>query len=130
MNITIEIIPHSEQRYPTVGDWQITSDGLKIRVSKMSDERYCVLVAIHELIEAVLCRQHGVSEQLVDDFDVSFEQFRADGFVQEGYETDEPGDCTVAPYYAEHQIATGIERILAERLGVSWQDYKKEVNAL
>lgn len=34
MKITIETIPHNQQRYPTCGDWQfLNSDELAVRVS-------------------------------------------------------------------------------------------------
>jgi hypothetical protein len=39
LHIVIETIDHSQQRYPTVGDWQIDKAGnLHITVSKMSDQ--------------------------------------------------------------------------------------------
>jgi hypothetical protein len=124
MKIIIETIPHAEQRYPTAGDWQFTPDGLKIKVSKMSDERYCILVAIHELIEAVACRQHTVSASAVDAFDKEFER------VRQPDDTSEPGDAAFCPYGLEHSLATGIERIMAQTLGVSWNLYEKEVESL
>ena len=58
MKILIETIKHSEQRYPTVGDYWTDSDGtLQVRVSEMGDDRYALLVAVHEVIEAFLCQQ-------------------------------------------------------------------------
>jgi len=42
----------------------------------------------------------------------------------------EPGDSELAPYYAEHQFATAIERRLAAELGVNWDHYDKTVTAL
>ena len=126
MKITIETIPHSEQRYPTVGDWQVTPDGIIIRVSKMSDERYCALVAVHELVEVLLCRQNSVSTQVVDDFDKTYEN-RVAGTE---YEYTEPGDHPQAPYKKEHCIATAVERLLCAELGVDWTAYDNEVNSL
>lgn len=125
MNITIEIIPHEKQRYPTVGDWQYDKNGnLKILVSKMHDERFEMLVAVHELIEVLMCRHDGVSQELVDGFDMEFEKNRKpDG-------DSEPGDDPAAPYHFQHSLATGIERILAVQLSVPWEDYAKAVEAL
>jgi hypothetical protein len=68
MRIVIETIEHSNQRYPTVGDWQVKPDGLHITVSKMSDPRYEFLIGMHEAIEAVLCQHTGISLAAVDKF--------------------------------------------------------------
>lgn len=124
MKITIETIPHAKQRYDTVGDWEYTPNGLKIRVSNMSDERYCVLVALHELIEALACRQSGVTTEAVDRFDKEYERMRVED------DTSEPGDAAFCPYGRQHTLATGIERIMASELGVAWNLYAKEVNSL
>ena len=45
MKITIDTIPHNQQRYPTVGDWAFDSNGnLIIAVSDLGDWRYNALV--------------------------------------------------------------------------------------
>lgn len=134
MNILIKAIPHSEQRYPTVGDWYTTStrtkdfdqkgeipnpkDTLQVRMSIMSDWRYEALVAVHELVEALLCARAGVTPKMVDQFDMSW---KGEG---------EPGDDPRAPYFAQHQAATAIEKQFANYLGVDWQAYEKEVDSL
>jgi len=125
MRIDIQTIPHSDQRYPTVGDWYYGDDGTWcFRISKMSDWRYEILVAIHELVECVLCRHAGISQYEVDEFDKAFEAARPEGNF------DEPGDDPRAPYRIPHCIATGVERIVASFLGVSWKAYDAEVNSL
>jgi hypothetical protein len=61
MIITIETIPAAKMRYPTVGDWQFKPDGtLHITVSRMTDRRYEFLLALHELVEALLYKATGV----------------------------------------------------------------------
>jgi hypothetical protein len=35
----------------------------------------------------------------------------------------EPGDDPRAPYYREHQFASGMERLMAAELGIDWQQY-------
>ena len=74
MKITIETIPHGDQRIPgQVGDWQwITPAELRIRVSTMTEMTHCMAVALHEMVEAMLCWKDGVSEAAVDDFDKLF----------------------------------------------------------
>jgi hypothetical protein len=80
LRIVIETIPHSQRRYPTVGDWQFDKAGdLHITVSKMSDQRYEFLVAAHEMIEAYLAIHAGVSPTAVDRFDKAYEANRKPG---------------------------------------------------
>lgn len=125
MNIHVHVIPHNKQRYRTVGNWFFDDkDVLHIHVSKMSDGRYERLVAVHEIIEAVLCDEAGISSQEVDAFDIAFEDARTVGNVVE------PGDVFNAPYYKQHQIATGVEKMLAAELDVDWLAYEKEINSL
>ena len=124
MNVKIETIPHDQHRYPTVGDWYFEGDDLVIKVSKLSDWRREMLIAIHELAEVLLCKQRGISAESVDAFDKAFEASRSPD------NDDEPGDEPDAPYVKEHCIATGIERIMAAELGVSWKDYEQELSAL
>jgi hypothetical protein len=119
MKITIEIIPHDQQRPEagsTVGDWQFDGAGnLAIRVSDLGDPDYEFLIGLHELVEAWLCRKHGVRQEDVDAFD------RQAGIWVE------PGDQPSAPYYAEHQVATTIERMMSHALGVVWHEYEQAV---
>lgn len=125
MKIIIETIPHETQRYTTVGDWFYDENGtLHIKVSSLSDWRREVLVAIHELVEVVLCKHHGVSTELVDEFDIQFEKARVEG------DESEPGDDPKAPYVNKHCFATGVERLLAQVLDVKWKEYEAELIAL
>lgn len=118
-------IPHVDQRYDTCGDWYyqeiLGGTALCINVSRLPDRREMFLVAIHELIEAFLCECAGVTEASVDQFDMG---------GQKVAHCDEPGDDLRAPYYRQHQIATGIERILAAEVGVSWLEYEKHIEEL
>jgi hypothetical protein len=121
MRIVIETIPHATQRYPTVGDWWTDPDGTwQIRVSNLHQPSAEFLVAVHELVEMALCKQHDVDEQAVTDFDSRWEPF---GHLNE------PGDDLTAPYYHEHQFACGIERLVAAQLGISWPWYAAAVDA-
>ena len=144
MRIIIESIDHKDQRYPTTGDWQTEeyvegSPQVFVTVSRMGDWRYEALVGIHEAIEAALCKHAGIDGEDVDAFDKEFEAAREahepvrqhcetrELFTFRGKQYDigaEPGDDPEAPYYYQHQMATGVERILAAELGVSWNDYE------
>jgi len=125
MNVAIQTVDHEDQRYDTVGDWRFADDGsLKITVSQLGDARYNALVAVHELVEALLCQHDGVDQDEVDAFDVAFEAARQEGNV------DEPGMDPHAPYHFQHRIADGIERLLAVELEVDWSHYERAVNSL
>lgn len=126
MRITIETIPHSSQRYPTCGDWQWEDDGdsLTIKVSKLTDWRREALIAVHELIEVLMCRNDGVSQRSVEDFDMAYEKTRPE------HDNSEPGDSPDAPYRRQHFVATNIERQLADALGVKWHEYESEIYSL
>jgi hypothetical protein len=122
MKITIETIPHENHRYTTVGDWYYDADGtLQIKVSALSDWRREALIAVHELVEVLLCKQDGITTESVDKFDKEFEANRHPD------NEDEPGDEPTAPYVKQHCMATGIERILAAALGVDWKPYEQEL---
>jgi hypothetical protein len=130
-NIFIQTIPHERHRYETVGDYFYTKDNfilgeedMQVRVSDMGNEDYEFLVAIHELIEAYLCRKRGIREEDITAFDIAFEKLRLEG------NEDEPGDSPDAPYQKEHQFATKIERQLSDELGVNWDAYDEKVLSL
>jgi len=126
VKFVVSEVSHSKQRYETVGDW-IPGRPVDIRVSKMRDERYVFLVALHELVEYELCRMKGISDERVVDFDKKFEKERLVGLHQEW---EEPGDDPRAPYRKEHQFATMIERMVAQKLAVKWSEYGKTTIAL
>lgn len=121
LKIIIETVPHNIQRYNTCGDWQVRPDGVHIFVSEMPvhGEYGEFLIAIHEMVEMMICRWNGVTEESVDMFD---ENYKGD--------YDEPGDDPTAPYNREHSIATGIERILATQLDMVWAEYDREIQEL
>jgi hypothetical protein len=125
MNIMIRTVPHEQQRYPTVGDWEINdsernepADSMRITVSDLGDWRMEALVAIHELVEALLCKWRGITQAMADEWDWAA-----------AVET-EPGDDPECPYRNEQFVATTMERILATELGVDWLKYEQLIAAL
>lgn len=82
------------------------------------------LVVLHELVEWFLIERKGISIETIDKFDIAFENRREQG------NTDEPGDDPNAPYYDEHQFATLMEQLMADKLGVNWSRYDEHVNSL
>jgi len=130
MKITIETIPHAALRYPTVGDWSLHGNGdIQIRVSEMGDWRKEAAVAVHELVEALLCRNDGVSQSAVNAFDVGYESVRPPMGIP-GWDMPEPGDAPTAPYHRQHCFATAVERMLIAAMGLSWAEYDAAVEAL
>ena len=126
-NVKIEVISHNQQRYETCGDWIFIGENtLLIRVSDLKDTKFNMLVAIHELIEALLCKFNDpeITTAQVDSFDMEFEKNRKEE------DNSEPGDCPEAPYYEQHKLATVIEMTLASALKVSWAEYEKRINSL
>ena len=114
--VTMNAIPYAKMRYSTAGDWRWRDiDMLEITVARMPDPRYETLIATHELVEAVLCRQDGISEQAVDAWDKAH------------LDADEPGEIPGAPYFKQHAAASEIERLLAAKLGVDWKKYSKAI---
>lgn len=111
MKISIEFIPHTAQRYDTLGDWFWDDDqNLRIFASDDDGEDAAFLVAMHELVECWLCRKADVSETDVTAFDLAF--FSPDDEA-------EPGDDPEAPYRVQHRAAMLIEHMMASFLGLT-----------
>lgn len=117
MNILISTIPHSKQRYDTVGDWYFdrSDNTLVIKVSDTKDIRMNFLIAIHEMVEAVLCKWEGVTQKQVDKWDKSH------------LDSDDPGSIAGCPYWNQHFIATIVESTLCLIIGISWNYYEETI---
>lgn len=119
MRIRVETVKHQQQRYETCGDWLFDKDGnLVIYVSELGDWRYEAMLAVHELVEAILCKDRNIPEEDVNGFDVGHP------------ELEDPGLDERAPYHKEHMIADSIERALCQHLGLSWNAYEKSMEKL
>jgi hypothetical protein len=120
--IEVKTIPQKDHRYPTLGDY-VGHERLRfIQVSEMGNAKYEFLIALHEMIEQSLCLERGIPEQSITDFDIAFEDKRLPD------DDSEPGDDPLAPYYAEHQFATKIEKMMCEELGLDWNAYGRFLN--
>ena len=125
MKIQLKTIPHSSQRYETVGDYWVDQNGVRhIRISDMGNEDYEFLVGLHEQIEQHLCLKRGITEESISAFDIAYEANRPEG------DESEPGDHPDSPYRKEHFFATNIERMIALELGVEFAEYSKAVMSL
>ena len=129
--ISVEFIPHRDQRYDTCGDWQLIEDDfgnghrLHIRISDTGDVRANFNLFKHELDEALLYlfkRNFSLDAvAAVDKFDMGYIEERGTG---------EPGYESIAPYYAEHMYASAIEHDTALQIGLDWNRYTDLVNDL
>jgi hypothetical protein len=114
--IVIATVSHGQQRYPTLGDWYPGEDGaLNIVISSLPGPS-ALAVAIHELVEAVLCNWDSITAEEVDTFDMEH---------LAGGEIGEPGDHPEAPYREQHKVATRIERAVVEALGIPWREHER-----
>src|SRR5438132_11206958 len=119
MTIRIDTIAENECRYRTVGDWRIDENGdIAIQVVAMGDERYELLIAIHEMIEATLCKRDGVTTKQVDQYDLTHQN------------DDDPGLNHEAPYHDQHMVAFAVEILMAKVLGVDWVEYNETLDAV
>lgn len=117
MKIHIETIPSKGQRYPTCADYYMLPSGvIEVKVNEMGDERAEIMVVLHELIEAFLCRYALIDWTDIDKFDMKFSKKN---------KSDEPGDKKNAPYHKEHMIATKVEKMLCKEFGLTWKQYNK-----
>lgn len=117
MRIEFKTVDPAAMRYPTAGDWEWLPDGaLKLTVPDYgTSDQSALLVLIHELVEAFLCKRDGVSEESVTKFDV------------ENPTLEEPGDDPSAPYHHQHQIAMALEASLAAAMQVNWDKHNQWV---
>jgi len=131
--IDYRVIVNQDQRYPTAADYWFADDTLHVRVSETGNPRMNVLLALHELIEALFVQSRGEPD-LSTDFDLPYEQARLEGKVAPcgclPTENSEPGDDIHAPYHAAHQAATACERLIAQALEVRWEEYEAAVEKL
>jgi hypothetical protein len=111
MRIVIETIPEAMMRVPGLGDWFYDGETLHVRAVDTGAPNEDFLVAWHELAEAWLCRDRGISAQAVDEFDLAFVAPINDPDA-------EPGDDPVAPYRVAHRQAMMCEHLLALFLGM------------
>lgn len=126
--ISIEIIPITEQRFTTIGDWTQLSDGsFKVWLSEMNDWRHVALVFLHEFTELFICWKNNVSATEADAFDKIWEDELKRGLHKSEQEAGFDRRC---PYRKGHVWGTRMERLFSFLLGVKWSKYVDECNLL
>lgn len=128
MKILIRDGDETEVRNQQCGDWTYDEAGdITIVVRKMRDQRSVLAVAIHELIEAFMCREGSITDDQVCAHDEMFEKERAEG---KHTEVAEPGDDIRAIYRHEHQKATDVEMCVCRALDLPWSEHEDIVYGL
>lgn len=122
--INIEFIDGKDQRYPTCGDYWETDNSYEFRITKQDNSDKNILILIHEIVEYFLCTKKGISEKVITDFDLLWNQCAGTN------KADEPGNeggkfelVGKAPYYKEHRFAENIERQIALEMDIDWSEY-------
>jgi hypothetical protein len=122
-SIIVEVIPHRWREYDTIGNWSFAPDGmLVVFVSDTGSRASNEAIAVHEVVEALLCRFHKVSEESVTNFDLKFEKERAEG---KHSLDDEPGCDPRAPYRDWHLVAERFEREFLIQACVMWSKHSE-----
>jgi hypothetical protein len=122
MRLLVERIPHEAQRYETIGDWEFLREFaqedvsahpnvLRVRVSILPRFESEIAVAIHEVVEALLCHQAGITGEEVDRFDMAKDA------------PEDPGADPHAPYHIQHLMATMAEQAFIRMVGMEWSDH-------
>lgn len=123
-DIIIKTVPSEKIRNGGVGDYLETDQAIFIYSSPQDNEDYEALIKIHELIEFLLTRKRGISEESIDTYDRFWELANKQGLTV----AQEPGDePTNTVYRLEHNIAVDIERILCRELGYNFDDYNNSL---
>ena len=120
----LQTIPHQDQRYETAGDWGYGPTGiLTVSVSDTGTEDYNFLLALHELVEAYLCKRANISVDAVEGFDIPFLMNPSTSHL-------EPGDSPESPYHRQHTQAEIVERVMCEILDRDWASYSESIEKL
>lgn len=131
MRIVIETIPHTHQRYPTAGDWQLhpATNDITILVSETGVNIYNYLLAMHELSEVIWCLAHGVTQREVDMWDIHHEHMHDSDPTNPLY-LREPGDDPMAPYNPGHRLGLIVEQLMAFGINADFNHYGAIINDL
>lgn len=107
--------------YDTSGYWAWEGDTLCVAITPQQTQEASFLLAMHEVVEAFLCKQADIPDDIVTEFDKEYESRRKRG------DNSEPGDHAKSPYRKQHQAAERIERLLCREMHIDFSDYIKEL---
>jgi hypothetical protein len=114
----IAVLPLRRIRHQNVGDWRYSKKRILAMTADTGNADSNLLVALHELIEAHLCKKARITDAMVSRFDKAHK------------DADEPGDLPAAPYRDQHAAAMAAEQFLATVLGVDWEKHERRLARL
>lgn len=126
LDIQIKTVPKRLVRAEQSGDWWYNHDRI---IGAVMEGVYPpdneLMIGIHEVIEAWLCRKLGITDEEVVKFDTMYEAERKTGKHKN---SDEPGDDPRSPYRLPHMAATHVERAVGSALNVQWTEHERLVS--
>lgn len=127
MKIIIEQVPNADIKkrkgFGGADWWYDANQNLQIRVATELKWGEGMALAVHELVEALICSYMGISVEEVDEFDsLHIDEEKDPNFNS--------GDQSNAPYKEPHTYATAVERILTGIFGVDWKSYDENLSKL
>jgi hypothetical protein len=127
-SINIRLIPQEQHKFTTIGYWEEDTEGnVTFYITKLSDWRYIVCTLLHELIEWAWCKANGVTTEMADRFDETFEeQYRA-GTTDRSVA---PGSDSNCPYYWGHFCGNIFDSVAARILKVDEEKMDAECGRL
>ncbi len=105
------ILKTGKPRFDQLGDWPTYDE---IIVAEQNNWRSEFLIALHELVEAQICKARGISPEMVDTFDANWNN------------SGEPGDSPQSPYFIAHQVAMIVERLVGRFLDTGLEKWEIE----
>ncbi len=118
-DINIKFVSQSEQRIAGgVGDYWETPESIEFRITRLPNPAHSMAILLHEIHEKFRNDQLGITDQSVDEFDITHP------------ELDDPGLSPEAPYHKTHLEADALERLFIVFTGNDWVTYEDAINAL
>jgi hypothetical protein len=118
-SVFIQFLPPDKMRIPDqVGDWYEKDGVIFISVDDRLDPVSGYAVALHELVEKLHCDADGVTEKMVDEWDI------------EHSDAEEPGELPGAPYKKQHNRACEIEKDIVRSFKKAWSKHLRAMYGL
>ena len=124
MKIVIDFLNSEQMRYSTCGDYFYDKEGVKhFQIIDTGNEYYNTLILLHEMTEEIISKNQGIIEQDILAHDIWHEKEFNEGRT----EIYEPGEHPLSPYADSHFFAETIERLIANKLKIDWNEYDKSL---
>ena len=91
---------HAQYGMETYGDYYTKGKNTHIDILETLPKKIRFAITTHELIEEHLCREAGITNKQIDDWDFSHPS------------AEEPGELPGCPYFEQHAKAMKLEQFL------------------